>query len=151
MVASSSCIWVCAWLPICHIRSSSNNQWPLWMAYEESSIFHVHTWRSSSITSYLIFLFPCSYVLTGAPVALVKHTKKGNYYHKRKLFLTFYKLITQFQCINYYIISFLICLTSSSRAPVNMKNEFFFVFLKMDFLETYSKIVKVISNSIDIS
>jgi len=27
-------------------------------------------------------------LLTGVPGALVKHTIKGNYYHKRKLFLT---------------------------------------------------------------
>jgi len=27
-------------------------------------------------------------LLTGAPGALVKHTIKGNYYHKKKLFLT---------------------------------------------------------------
>ena len=32
--------------------------------------------------------------------APVKHTKKGNYSFKGKLFLTFYNLITQFQCIN---------------------------------------------------
>jgi len=56
-------------------------------------------------------------IITGTPGALVKHTKKGNYYHKRKLFLTFYKLITQFQCINYYIIFFLACLIS---APINI-------------------------------
>jgi len=30
-------------------------------------------------------------MLTGASGAQVKHTKIGNYYHKRKLFLTFYK------------------------------------------------------------
>jgi len=54
------------------------------------------------------------------PKALIKHTKKGNYYHKRKLFLTFYKLITQFQCINYYIISILVCLTSALEAPVSI-------------------------------
>jgi len=52
-------------------------------------------------------------MLIGAPMTLVKDTKEGSYYHKRKLFLTFYKLITQFQCINYYIISFLVSLTSA--------------------------------------
>lgn len=50
---SSSCIhaWVCAWLPVCHIRSLLKYQWPLWMAYGKPSIFHLHIWRSSIITS----------------------------------------------------------------------------------------------------
>jgi len=59
-------------------------------------------------------------MLTGAPGAPTKHTRKENYYHKRKLFLTFYKLITQFQCINYYIISFLVCLTSEASVNISL-------------------------------
>ena len=35
-------------------------------------------------------------------------TIKGNFFN-------IYKLITQFQCINYYIISFLVCLTTTRR------------------------------------
>ena len=32
-------------------------------------------------------------MLTGVHETLVKHTKKRNYYHKRKLFMTIYKLM----------------------------------------------------------
>ncbi|GKV34124.1 hypothetical protein SLEP1_g42537 [Rubroshorea leprosula] len=35
------CIYVCAWLPVCHLQSPTEYRWPPWMAYEEPCIFHV--------------------------------------------------------------------------------------------------------------
>jgi len=52
--------------------------------------------------------------LTGASETLVNHIIKES------CFLHYYKLITQFQCNNYYIILFFISLTGAPEVPVSI-------------------------------